>query len=45
MRWLRGYLIRTGSEHIKTVDQLARKSHEIERQFDTYIKERVPEGL
>ena len=45
LHWLRGDLIPTGSEHIKTVDQLARKSHEIERQFDTYIKERVPEGL
>ncbi|MGY5246625.1 hypothetical protein [Lactiplantibacillus plantarum] len=45
LHWLRGYLIRTGSERITTVDQLARKSHEIERQFDTYIKERVPKGL
>ncbi|WP_328797514.1 hypothetical protein [Lactiplantibacillus plantarum] len=45
LRWLRGYLIRTGSERITTVDQLARKSREIEQQFDMCIKERVPEGL
>ena len=45
LHWLRGYLLRTGNERITTVDQLARKSREIEQQFDTYIKERVPEGL
>lgn len=45
LRWLRWYLIRTGNGHITTVDQLARESQKIEQQFDTYIKERVPEGL
>ncbi|MEJ6358438.1 hypothetical protein WJM93_14050 [Lactiplantibacillus plantarum] len=45
LHWLRGYLIRIGSERITTVDQLARESQRIERQFDAYIKERVPEGL
>ena len=45
LHWLRGYLIRTGNERITTVDQLARESQKIERQFDAYIKERLPEGL
>lgn len=45
LHWLRRYLLQTGSERITTVDQLARKSREIEQQFDMYIKERVPEGL
>lgn len=45
LKFLRGYLLRTGNERITTVDQLARESQKIERQFDVYIKERVPEGL
>lgn len=45
LNWLRKYLLRTGSETITTVDQLRRENLKIERQFDAYIKERVPEGV